>query len=94
MRSIPSAWAIDDPAHGSALNGLNTFSPGRLKSRSFRVAIVKLGPPVDAREDSRGTEGGRSRRPLERRASSVSRGTDAERRNPRQVRDDSADLPH
>lgn len=26
--------------HGSSLNGLNTFSPGRLKSRSFPVAIV------------------------------------------------------
>ncbi len=39
-------------------------------------------------------EGGRGRRPLERRASNVSRGTDPERRNPRLVRANPADLPH
>ena len=47
-----------------------------------------------ARVELGGPEGGRGRRPLERRVSSVSRGTDAERRNPRLVRDCSADLPH
>src|SRR3954452_14006185 len=33
--------SVNNGAYGSSLNGLKTFSPGRRKSRSFPVAIVK-----------------------------------------------------
>jgi hypothetical protein len=36
-----SPWIRGASGYGSSLNGLKTFRPGRLKSRSFPVAMMR-----------------------------------------------------